>query len=167
MGSAAAGSCARPATCIGASNRDLEAAALDAGFRTDRDAPEARRSGVIRRLGKAARVIASHDLDPPHEVVEIDPTKHINGVGLVYFAEIHDMIAGAERRAVPDLVKVWPLQDRRVHYFGNLDADDRLEITSRASAQALSPDACVVVKTHAKRASDGVVIATAESIFAP
>jgi probable biosynthetic protein (TIGR04098 family) len=149
----------------GASNTGLEPAELEDQFSAHQDGEAARRASVIRRLGNSDRILATHLQDRPQQVVAIDPVKHVNGVGLVDFAEIHDILASAERKALPELVRVWPMQNRRVHFFGNLDPDDALEITSHSTAQALSPQGSVVVQSHAKRASDGVVIATAESVY--
>lgn len=151
----------------GPSNTDLEAADLEPHFTTMADAPDARRAAVIRRLGKADLQRAKADSTPPHIVIPIHESAHIDGVGLLSFAGLHDMIDTAERNAVPHLMNTWPLRDRRVHYAGNLDAGDRLEITSNASAQALSPRASVVVRSHARRTSDGHVIAVAESTYWP
>lgn len=149
----------------GPSNRDLAPADLEAGLQAHRDGAAARRTSVIRRLGNAQRAQARHDQDPPHRVIEIDPGSHLNGVGLVYFAAIHDMLAGTERRAIPDLVRAWPMRDRRVHFYGNLDAGDQVEIISRARVRALTPDAHVSVVSNARRASDGAVIAASESLY--
>jgi len=93
--------------------------------------------------------------------------RHINGLGRVYFAAAHDMSARAEANAVPGLGRAWVRHNRRVHFFGNLDVGDRLEITTKPRVQAIGTNAAVVVSSHGKRASDGAVIVVAESVYAP
>jgi len=149
----------------GPSNTDLERADLGPTFAPAKTGDVARRTALIRRLGAADRATAAQEQAPPHLSIEIDAGSHINGVGLVYFAEIHDMIARAEANAVPDLVPARHVRNRRVHFFGNLDAGDRLDIVTRTSAQAFFPNAAVVVRSHARRASDKAVIVVAESIY--
>ncbi|MEM1360647.1 MAG: hypothetical protein AAGF94_02895 [Pseudomonadota bacterium] len=149
----------------GASNCDLERANLDDELLGCRTSEAARRSHIIRRVGASDRALAKKDTDPPHRVVTISPELHVNGVGLVYFAVIHDEILQAETNSVPNLLKAWPMRNRRIHYFGNLDPGDRMEITARAAAQAIGAAAAVCVSTHIRRASDGAVIATAQSIY--
>lgn len=147
------------------SDQTLEEAELEPHFQPHQEGDAARRASVIRRLGHALYVAASQIMDPPDEVIEVDPVKHVNGVGLVYFAAIHDMMAASERKALSDLARVWPMRDRRIHFYNTLDIGDKIEITYDANVQALSSQAGVVVVTHAKRASDGAVIAAAESIY--
>lgn len=149
----------------GPSNTALVTAELEDTFLTHRDHQDARRTGLIRRLGNGDRARAVKDSAPPHMSFEICQATHVNGVGLVYFANIHDMIARVESNAIPQLVKAYPMRNRRVHFFGNLDVGDTLELTSRASVQSFSPSASVVVQSSARRASDGVVIACSESTY--
>ncbi|MCA0941281.1 hypothetical protein LCM28_15520 [Salipiger pacificus] len=151
----------------GPSNSELGAPELFERFRDERDHAAARRAGLIRRIGRHDRELAVRDEAPPHITFEINEDAHLNGVGLVYFAHIHDMIERAERNAVPEYVGTYPMRNRRAHFYGNLDVGDRLEITARARARSLSPNPSVVVHSHARRASDGQVIACAESIYAP
>ncbi|MEM1362972.1 MAG: LnmK family bifunctional acyltransferase/decarboxylase [Pseudomonadota bacterium] len=149
----------------GPSNRALERAEIEPALVPSRDGDAAKRTNIIRTLGKSDHAIAKAKTAPPHLIIPIDRDQHLNGVGLVYFAEIHRMIRKAERNAIPDLVMTWPLQNRRVHYFGNLDAGDRLELTTETGVQAFSPTASVVVKTTAKRGSDGAIVSCAEAIY--
>ncbi len=149
----------------GPSNTQLKPADLGPEFTAARAGGAARRTDVIRRLGSADRATATQEDTPPHLSIPIEATSHINGVGLVYFAHMHDMIARAEANTVPDLVPARFVRNRRINYFGNLDAGDRLDITTRASAQAFFPNAAIIVRSHARRASDKKVIVVAESIY--
>lgn len=149
----------------GPANRDLVRADMEDALKPAREGENARRTNIIRQLGISDREKAELETAPPHLTFPIDRDQHLNGVGLVYFAEIHKMIAKAERNAVPDLVASWPMRNRRVHYFCNLDVGDRLELTTSTSIQAYSPHASIVVKTFAKRSSDGAVVACAEAIY--
>ncbi|WP_371808548.1 LnmK family bifunctional acyltransferase/decarboxylase [Ruegeria sp. HKCCA6948] len=149
----------------GPANRDLVRADMEEGLQPFREGEQAKRANTIRLLGKSERTKAEMETAPPHLTFAIDRYQHLNGVGLVYFAEIHKMITMAERNAAPDLVVSWPMRNRRVHYFCNLDVGDRLELTTETSLQALSPTASVVVRTFAKRSSDGAVVACAEAIY--
>jgi len=146
----------------GASNVDLVDADLEDRFRTPGNGGAAARSDLIRRLGQADRAVAEADGDLPFRIVPIERDMHMDGVGLVYFAEIHDMIAGCERGVLPVHAGAWPMQDRRVHFFGNLDAGDRLRINARIEAQETTS---AIVRCFVRRASDEAVIATAESIY--
>ncbi|MEM8732280.1 MAG: LnmK family bifunctional acyltransferase/decarboxylase [Pseudomonadota bacterium] len=149
----------------GQKNATIEAADLEDCFDVDRTAETARRASLMRTLGKRDRDRAAADTSPPHLSFDIDADAHLNGVGLVYFASIHDMVARAETNAVPELVAAYPMRNRRLHFFGNIDAGDTLGFVVRASVQAFSPTPSVVVQSHARRASDGVVIACGESIY--
>lgn len=149
----------------GSSNRALENAEIEAALVPSRDGDAAKRTNMIRLLGRNDRAKAEAETSPPHMTIPIDRDEHLNGVGLVYFAEIHRLITKAERNAIPDLVMTWPMRNRRVHYFGNLDAGDCLELTTKTSVQAFSPAASVVVKTFAKRGSDGAIVACAEAVY--
>ncbi len=146
----------------GSSNRDLTDADLEEQFQPSRDTSDASRSDLIRRLGHADRLIARADGEMPFRAVPIDRDIHINGVGLVSFADIHDLIAQCERGVLPVHAKALPMQDRRVHFFGNLDSGDRLEINSRTESEESTS---AIARSFARRASDGEVIATAESIY--
>ncbi|MFW5641873.1 MAG: hypothetical protein ACOCY0_03815 [Roseicyclus sp.] len=146
----------------GASNTDLVEADLEDGFHTPRDAAAARRAELIRRLGEADRIVAALDGDVPFRAIAIERDIHLDGVGLVCFTEIHQMIARSERGVLPGHARSWPMQDRRVHFFGNLDAGDRLEINTRLEAEAST---AAIARSFARRASDGEVIATAESVY--
>ena len=119
----------------------------------------------FRMLGTGARKWAQTRDQPPHFTVNVNKEQHINGVGLVYFASIHEMIVRAERNIVPELVDKWPVRDRRVHYYANTDIGDTLEFSSLASVKAYSPSGSVLVQTFAKRGSDQRVIACAEAIY--
>ena len=77
----------------------------------------------------ADRKRAEADTASPHRVLTIERDVHLKGLGLVYFANIHDMIADAEQNATPNMVKVWLVRNRRVNFFGSLDVGDHIEIT--------------------------------------
>ncbi len=149
----------------GPANRNLIRAEMEDALQPARKGERAQRTNTIRLLGKSERSKAELETAPPHLTFTIDPDQHLNGVGLVYFAEIHKMITMAERNAVPDLVVAWPMRNRRVNYFCNLDVGDRLELTTETSVQAFSPTASVAVRTFAKRSSDGAVVACAEALY--
>ncbi|MEM1377179.1 MAG: hypothetical protein AAGG69_07290 [Pseudomonadota bacterium] len=149
----------------GPSNLDLKRAELDRSFSTLKTGEAAERTNFIRTHGGVDRASAEQDQDPPHLSVQIDQTTHINGVGLVYFASIHDMIARSEANALPKLIHPGGVRSRRIHYFGNLDAGDFLDITTRALVQSVAPNASIVVRSHARRASDDAVISVAESHY--
>ncbi|MBE9637367.1 LnmK family bifunctional acyltransferase/decarboxylase [Salipiger mangrovisoli] len=149
----------------GRSNVKLGVPDLKAMFQADRGHAAARRAALLRTLGRHDRDRAQRENAPPHISFEILEDDHLNGVGLVYFASIHDMIERAERNAAPEILCRFPMRNRRAHFFGNLDVGDRLEVTARASVHSLAPNPAVTVQSHAKRASDGAVIACAESIY--
>ena len=148
----------------GPSNRFLESANVEEALIPYYDDKGSKRADVLRLMGRADRVEANSSTSPPHLNTKIEQ-RHLNGVGLVYFAEIHRMITASELNVTPDLVRAWPMRNRRVHFFANLDEGDTLELTSTTEVQAFTSATAVFVRTFAKRRSDQALVATAEAIF--
>ena len=149
----------------GVSNTQLIPADMEDFLAPHRDGDEARRTNLIRTLGKRDLLRARDDNEPPHMSFNIDSGSELNGVGLVYFSALQELIAKSEANAVPDLGEGYPLNNRRVHFFGNLDAGDTLDVTSRASVSSFTGQPSVIVQHHARRRSDARVIVCAESIY--
>ncbi len=149
----------------GNSNRDLEIADMPTEFAPARAGKEARRAAMFRRLGASARWTAEGDKAPAHMTFPIKRSLHLNGVGLVYFAVLHDFIVESEANALPALVAALPIVDRRLHFFGNLDSGDRLDVLCRSSVWCTAPKPSVIVTSYGRRGSDGKVVVCAETHF--
>jgi len=146
----------------GQSNRDLEPADMPPAMMPDRESPAARRTGTMRSTGRALRALLADDAPPPHLSFPINREFHYNGVGLVYFANFADFFSAAEANVVPPAFCVSPKR-REIHFFGNLDAGDRLDVVADASVHSVAPRPSVVVRTAARRRSDRYVVAVCET----
>lgn len=149
----------------GLTNRNLLPAEIDGIPAAARGTDDARRADVIRRLGCSDRAGARQNAPDPTLQIGISRTSHFNGVGLVYFAWFPNFFMEAETRLLPQLDLAFELTNRRVHYFGNIDAGDCLEISVNKSVHSLSSSARLVIRSSARRRSDGEVIAVSESIY--
>lgn len=149
----------------GPSNRDLSVTDVGKMYPEGGSGDGARRTNLIRRLAAADIAHAQRDRCAPQQVIPIRRASHFDRHGLVCFAAVHDIIAETETDTLPRLAAGWSMRNRHVHFFGNLDADDSLEITCRTSTQAISAHARVTAFSHIKRTSDEKVIATAQSTY--
>lgn len=143
----------------GSSNTALAAAALPAELRAARSGSGASRANVLRRNGRSLRAAPWSTEDPCHASVEIFGPTHFNGVGLTYFANFSDMFERAEHASIPPLKPRLPVVAREIHYFGNIDEGDVLDISSRATAKGIAPKPLIEVLSAARRRSDNSVIA--------
>lgn len=150
----------------GESNQSLEAAQMPADMVPERGTMMSRRTDQIRGLGSAARRDAEADMVPPVLSVRISSHLHFNGVGLACFAGLHDLFVTAEatagQSALPDAL---PVAHRRIHYFGNLDTGDMLDISIRSEERLVEGRASLVMISYARRRADGLVVAVCESVF--
>lgn len=103
----------------------------------------------------------------------LDPDRDMNGAGLVYFANFICMLDCAERRVLGGAGAPEALLDerstywRRIGYFGNAKASDRLRIGITGRVGELSPDMLIMdFDYRVKRASDGkeIVISSARKV---
>lgn len=97
----------------------------------------------------------------------IDAAVHLNRVNLVYFANLTDVSARAERNALPPMPNGFSMRVSRTGWFGNLDPGDTLDIVADARAAILTDRAEIVVSSHAFRRSDGVAISVRDTVFSP
>lgn len=153
------------ATLDGPSNTQLVKAEMPGRVTTDQALPNARRAQILHNLGKVERARALEVQVPPHLSIPISRTEHLNGVGLVYFAQFQTFFAAAEENAIPLMPHGFQLVARRVHYYGNLDPGDVLDTVTEITANAHNLSSWLLAFTHARRKSDGRVIAACESSY--
>ncbi len=147
----------------GKSNTGLAAGDMPEALRPPRADPAGRRARILRARGRAERAAAEELEEPPHMSFPIVGRAQFNGVGLTYFANFNDFFDHAEAAAMPPALDGMPSIDREIHYFANIDAGDTLEIHTRISAAGIHPVPVVECISHARRRSDGAVIAAART----
>ena len=143
----------------GPSNRDLTRAEMPEDMRAappDRLPPDAR---VLRARWAALRAGASDA--PPHVTVPVGRW-HLNGVGLLYFANFVRFFATAEAAATAP-VPLPALRSREVHWYGNADVGDALDLSVETTVTDLGPRPAVTTLSHACRRSDGALVAVCEA----
>jgi len=96
---------------------------------------------------------------------QLDPDRDMNGAGLVYFANFICFLDRAEREALSGLGAPESLLDarstywRRIGYFGNAKASDRLRVSVTSGVGELSPATLAMSFDYRlQRCSDGKVI---------
>lgn len=153
------------ATRGGASNHSLEPAKMSPELLAERGTLTSRRTDQIRRKGSLGRREAEADMTPPVLSVRISSHLHFNGVGLACFAGLHDLFVTAEASAIQTVCDPVHVGSRRIHYFGNLDTGDMLDIATKAESHLVEGESCQVMTSYAKRRADGLVVAVCESVF--
>ncbi len=153
------------ATRAGPSNRMLQPAKMAREFLPERGTLTARRTDQIRRMGSLARREALEDRTDPVLSVRIAPQLHFNGMGLACFAGMHDLFVTAETGLVLTMPNTTQVVTRRIHYFGNLDAGDMLDVATRQEGRLAEGKSCLVLTSHARRRTDGFVVAVCESVY--
>ena len=148
-----------------ASNQSLEVARMSQELMTERGTMTSRRTDQIRRLGSASRRDAEADMASPVLSVQISSHLHFNGVGLTCFAAVHNLFMTAEDNVHPATPEENNLDHRRLHYFGNLDAGDKLDISSTCETRLVEGRSCLAIASYAKRRADGLVVAVCESVY--
>lgn len=149
----------------GTSNHSLEHAMMAPELVTERGTMTSRRTDQIRRMGSAARRAAEADIGGAGLSVQISPHLHLNGLGLACFAVVHDLFIAAEGNASVVLPTGAHFDHRRVHYFGNLDEGDRLDISTKCESRPFEGGTCLSIVSYAKRRADGLVVAVCESVY--
>ena len=153
------------ATRGGSSNHALETANMAPELVAERGTLSSRRTDQIRRLGSTDRRRAEAEMLTPVLSVRISSHLHFNGVGVACFAGIHDLFVAAEANANPIPVDDARVETRRLHYFGNLDCGDMLDIAVRLEERLIDETNCLVMVSNARRRADGLVVAVCESVY--
>jgi probable biosynthetic protein (TIGR04098 family) len=149
----------------GASNHSLETAVMPGDLMAERGTMTSRRTDQIRQMGSVDRRMAEADMLPPVLSVRISSHLHFNGVGLLCFANLHDVFVTAEAGAMPEATAGQMVSERCIHYFGNLDNGDMLDVCLRCDKRPIEGDMQLVLTSHAKRRADGLVVAVCESVY--
>lgn len=147
------------------SNHALEAATMPGDLLAERGTLTSRRTDLIRRMGSSARRDAEGDMTPRSLSVPISSHLHFNGVGLACFASLHDLFVTAETGFLQSEPETDQVVHRRIHYFGNLDAGDTLDISVQSEQRLVEGRNSLVTTSYAKRRMDGLVVAVCESVY--
>lgn len=148
----------------GVSNHALAPARMPGALLSERGTMTSRRTDHIRRMGsKARREALAIEADPVLSV-KISSHLHYNGVGLTCFAAMHDMFIAAEA-SMDEVSTIGPVAHRRVHYYGNADAGETLDIVTVVEERLVEGSSRPVMTSFAKRRADGLVVAVCESVF--
>jgi probable biosynthetic protein (TIGR04098 family) len=108
-------------------------------------------------------------------IYQLDADRDMNGAGLVYFANFICFLDRAERELLRESGISEPQVDarstfwRRIGYFGNAEATDRLHIAITARIQASHPQLILAFDYRVLRSSDGkeIVVSSARKVFPP
>ena len=143
----------------GPSNRDLTRAEMPDDMRP---APPDRLPADARVLrARWATLRAGAVAAPPHVTVPVGRCD-LNGVGLFYFANFLRFFASAEAAATAP-VPLPALRSREVHWYGNADVGDALDLWVETTVTELGPRPAVTTLSHAHRRSDGALVAVCEA----
>lgn len=114
-----------------------------------------------------------HSLGTREVTYELDPDRDMNGAGLVYFANFICFLDYAERKFLGEvgmpqtLLDARSIYSRRIGYFGNAKASDKLGITITASVLPLNLDLLTMrFDYRLRRLSDSkeIVISSARKV---
>lgn len=125
--------------------------------RHDRSATLKRRSRTLRR---AARRLAE---GVPRASAPIVEASDFNGVGLLYFANYLRFVSLVERTRLDGPWTLPTVCRRELHYYGNADDGDTLDLHCDAHVVSVDPNPCVETFSAIARRSDGAVIAACET----
>ncbi len=148
----------------GPSNRSLAPSLMAPEFAADRDAPGADTAGLLRRRGAASRRAAEQVYAPPQISERIGTHAHLDGAGLVCFAAAAAIFEGAEANALPPLGREWHVAHRELHFFGNMDPGDWLDIHCQTAVAEAGRTTSITSQSVGRRRSDGAVIALCETL---
>ena len=149
----------------GTSNHALAPARMRDDLVAERGTMTSGRTDELRRKGSLGRRETRTDGTPPILSVRISPRLHFNGMGLVCFAGLHDHFVSVEE-ILPEAVSPHaPAARRRIHHFGNLDAGEMLDVSTRHDHRLSAGRPSLVVTSHARRRTDGAVVAVCESVY--
>lgn len=146
----------------GNSNRHLEAADVPEPMRSLPSDALPQRTRVLRARNRSFR-IASEQKAPPIISARVLEGSDLNGVGLLYFANFLRFIDMVETEVTHGPWKRPPVARREVHYFGNADAGDRLDMWADVTVPSVAPCPRVVCFSTVRRSADGVAIAACET----
>ncbi len=153
-------------TRSGTSNHSLELARMAPEFLSERGTMTSRRTDQIRRMGSMGRhAVEEADSAQPALSILVSSHLHFNGVGLGCFAALHDYFVAGEEATLQSEPERPLVGSRRVHYFGNVDAGDALDIFTRSDKRLVEGETCLVMTSHARRRADGLVVAVCESVY--
>ena len=145
----------------GTSNTRLERADLPCAMRPagERDLPVPSR--VLRARSRSFALAAA---EPPPPLVSAPVTgADLNGVGLLYFANFLRFVSMAEEVALRGPWSLPPVTRREMHWFGNADARDTLDMTAEPVVAQTTPVPRINCFSTVRRRSDGALIAACET----
>jgi probable biosynthetic protein (TIGR04099 family) len=142
----------------GTSNTVLNIADLAHEFLPNFDGAESKRAHVLRARGRSERAAVPEPGAPLFSLPFLAHA-HINGFGLMYFANFIDPFEHVERLAITRNFGTYRLASRQIHCFGNVDAGDWLDFDCSLRVAAIAPEAEIVLTSTARRRSDDWIVA--------
>lgn len=149
----------------GPSNHTLEAASMSSELVAERGTSTSRRTDHIRRMGSIARRDGEADMTPRNLSINVSPHMHFNGSGLMCYSAANDLIVASECNSLQIHETEAHFESRRMHYFGNLDANDMLDISTKGATEMVDGHESLVATSYARRRSDGLIIGVCESVY--
>ena len=146
----------------GRSNRTLEAADMPHAMRAPGADRLPSRSRVLRSRAQSFRLAAEADTTPL-ESVRVVAGSDFNGVGLFYFANFLRLFERVEATALRGPWDLPPVVRREIHWFGNADDGETLDLVCEPTIRGVAPDTDIVTFASVRRRSDGVVIAASDA----
>lgn len=146
-------------------NTQLTRAEMPPELRAIRNTAHSKTTDDMRKRARAWRTLAKADPRSPMISFDMAPEGDMNGAGLVYFANFNDYFARAEANIMPETATGLTFESREIHYFGNINAGDKLDVVSEAKASAIAPNSEARIRSHASRRSDGAVIAVCDTVM--
>lgn len=142
----------------GPSNRDLRAAELPHELLPYFDGKKSQRAQVLKSQGRSERA-AAPAAGAPLLAMLVREHAHYNAVGLMYFANFVEPFEEVERLAIPGCFGEYALVSRDIHYSGNVDAGDHLDIDCTPLVTSIGPVAEILLTSVARRRSDDRIVA--------
>lgn len=147
----------------GPSNTQLERADMPDHMCSARGVGLRARSRMLRSRSRSFR-IASQDGPAPLVSAPVGACD-LNGVGLLYFANFLRFFAMAEDVALQGPWTLPGVTRREVHWFGNADAGETLEVTAEPAVMRTDPASSINCFSSVRRRSDNALIAACETIW--
>lgn len=142
----------------------LVRAEMDPALLADDTGPKSARARLMRGEARAAHGAAQADAAPAHLSIPISSALHYNAVLLCYYANLSIYFQECEGLVLAQGAQTLPLLRMRIDCFGSLDDEEMLDLVSVPSVAAIAPTPRVVIRSHARRRSDGAVVATCETV---
>lgn len=147
----------------GPSNKDLAAAEVPHELLPYFDGEQAQRTAILKARGRTEKAAAPEPGAPLHSFA-VRADTHYNGVGLMYFANFVEPFDQAEHLSLPGGIGGREIVSREIHYYGNVDTDDHLDLDCIPLVTGIAPNPEVKLTSFARRRSDDKIVAVCISV---